>query len=377
MAWDWLAKKRHQSVRRQIIAHYENHVRPRPSGLELFSLPSQFLPTSIEWNAVHPDVVHLHWLAFMADWPSFFASIPREVPVVWTLHDMNPLTGGCHYSGGCTRWLVGCGHCPQLAASNASDASRWGFQVKQRALRSVNLHIVSPSQWLCDVARDADMFPRQTTYHVIRYGIDLSVFRPVDPRPVRRELGVANDAVLVAFGAEDLSNRRKGFHLLVDALRRISTVAGVALECLIFGKGEWPADVPVPCPVHHTGFVDDPNRLSALYSAADFFVLPSLEDNQPQTGLEAMACGTPVVAFAAGGIPEYVIPRRTGLLAPVGNAAELARAIVHLAVADEHRQLLGRRARSQVEQHFASTRQSRLHLDLYQQLIAAPLHRAA
>jgi glycosyltransferase involved in cell wall biosynthesis len=172
----------------------------------------------------------------------------------------------------------------------------------------------------------------------------------------------------LAFGAEDVQNPRKGFHSLLQALRMMPEDQPV--ECIVFGRGELPTDrsgLPV---LHEMGFIDGPEHQSAIYSAADVFVLPSLEDNAPQTGLEAMACGTPVVAYESGGIPEFVMPGQTGLLAPVGNVAALARQIGDLASHDRLRQRLAAGARRLIESEYDVRKQVRKYIDLYATLVA-------
>ena len=143
---------------RRIYNDYDRHIRDRDHRGEVFTAASLPNRTRFDFGQFGADIVHLHWLAFFADYSSFFQSIPDHVPIVWTLHDMNPFTGGCHYSNGCSRYTSGCGNCPQLVMPTERDVSRTSYQVKQAALARKNLHIVTPSRWLADLARQSGVF---------------------------------------------------------------------------------------------------------------------------------------------------------------------------------------------------------------------------
>jgi glycosyltransferase involved in cell wall biosynthesis len=276
---------------------------------------------------------------------------------------MNPFTGGCHYSGGCKQFVRGCGNCPSLIMPGPRDLSRDTLRLKRRVLAGRRLDVVSPSRWMNALAERSPVWPTGTAFHVIANGLDTEVFRPADKAFARRQLNLPADATLLAFGAEDLGNPRKGFHLLRNALPAIA--ARQRIECVVFGRGRLPESregLPI---IHEQGFVDSPERQALIYSAADLFALPSLEDNAPQTGLEAMACGTPVVAFDAGGIPEFVRPGETGLLAPVGDSAALARQIIDLAEHPRFRQRLAAGARKLIEADYDVRTQVRRYIELF------------
>jgi glycosyltransferase involved in cell wall biosynthesis len=360
---------------KKIYSQYDAHLRGRPEGFELFSMARQVDDTAFDFRSSGCDIVHLHWLAHMIDYPTFFSSIPDSTPIVWTLHDMNPFTGGCHYSSGCSRFTVGCGHCSQIKDASAKDVSFDSFQIKKQALKNKNLHVVTPSIWLGELAKASSIFPKQTTFQVIDYGFDLEQYRPLEKSFARKQLGVSSDATLILFGAEDISNHRKGFQHLVGALKKLNTQNKV--ECLVFGKGELPNDDASLPKMHSLGFIDSADKQRVIYSAADLFVMPSREDNQPQTALEAMACGTPVVAFRAGGVPEYVIPNETGALAAVGDDTELARRIAWMVDQPARRKEMGMRARQLCEIRFDSSRQSNAYQKLYFRLLGLKSRKAA
>lgn len=370
-------------------------MRQRPTGHEVFNSPYGAPHTpwpTVDHRADTGDLIHLHWIAKFLDQPSFFGSLSPDQPVVWTLHDMNAMTGGCHFSDGCDRYTRGCGGCPQLptgpqlptaqlptaqlpgaqlpsASLAADDLSRQYFLAKQAALAGVNLHIAAPSRWLLECARSSPLLASAKSFRHVPYGISLGEYYPMDRRDARARLGIDPDTTLVCFGAMDVSARRKGGRHLVQALAHLADLPGV--EGLVFGGGELPdSDGPMPR-LHHVGPVRGLMMQRVVYSAADVFVLPSLEDNLPLTGLEAMACGTAVVGFDAGGIPDYVRPGKTGLLARTGDGDDLGMRLRELAADPDHAAQMGRRARQMIEHEYAAEYEAAAYETLYGELLGA------
>lgn len=363
----WLKFRLHRRSSKRLM-------RQRPTGHEVFNSP--FGAPHTPWPTTDHrtsagDVIHLHWIAKFLDQPSFFGSLSSDQPVLWTLHDMNAMTGGCHFSDGCDRYTRGCGGCPQLPATSASadDLSRQYFLTKQRALAEVNLHIAAPSRWLLDCAKSSPLLASAKSFRHVPYGISLGEYYPMDRRDARARLGIDPDTTLVCFGAMDVSARRKGGRHLVQALSHVADLPGV--EGLVFGGGELPAsDGPMPR-LHHVGTVRGLLMQRAVYSAADVFVLPSLEDNLPLTGLEAMACGTAVVGFDAGGIPDYVRPGETGLLARTGDGNDLGMRLRELASDPDRSTEMGRRARRMIEREYAAEHEAAAYESVYAELNGA------
>lgn len=374
----WLepvSRRLEKNRRKKIYRAYDRHLAERDANLELFSMAELAEPTPFDWQRYRADILQLHWVSFFIDYPSFFNSLPSKTPIVWTLHDMNPLTGGCHYHGGCQQFRTGCGNCPQLVDPQPNDLSATAFRMKQKALGKQNMTVITPSRWLGDLAQQSDLWPKDTRFQVIRYGLDLEQFRVLDKQQARRELGLDTDAVLIGFGAEDINNRRKGFQHLLPALEQLKT--DQATECLVFGSGQIPDDFTALPPVHSFGYLDSPEKQVQFYSACDLVVVPSEEDNQPQVGLEAMACGTPVVGFDTGGIAEYVLPGETGQLAKLGDVEQLSHQIARLVDEPALRLQMGRKARRMMDDEFEVTTQTRKYLDVYRELIDQPALQAA
>ncbi len=373
-------RRLHKRRQKKIYQLHNDHLALRPPGVETFSMAELPNPTKLNWSNINSDVVHLHWVSFFADYPSFFSSIPTSVPLVWTLHDMNPFTGGCHYSNQCTQFRWGCGDCHQVVNSSLNDVSRSTFSTKQDSLKHRDIHVVTPSQWLSDLAQQSKIWPTETNFEVIRLGFDLDQFHPIPKMEAREQLGIDTDAVLIGFGAEDLKSERKGIRHLLNALRIIETQSEIKteskIECLLFGSGKIVDTAGLP-KLHQLGYVDSPAMQALIYSAADIVIVPSREDNQPQVGLEAMACETPVIGFDAGGIPEYVRDGKTGFVAELGNEVHLAERISHLADNRDLQILMGQAGRLMMEDEFEVGCQTQKYLELYQSATRRQLSRAA
>jgi len=356
--------------RRRVHDLFDLHLSARPVPGDNFTMAEQAEPTRLNWSDLNLNVVHLHWIAHLADYPSFFQSIPRGTPVFWTLHDMFPLTGGCHYSAGCNRFKSGCGNCPLVVNCNPEDVSAESFEAKRKALRNHRMHVIAPSQWLLSLAQSSPLWPDNTEFTLVRYGLDLQQFKPHAKAAARSALGMDCKGMLVGFGADNIADERKGMLDLLHALDRLPS--GLGVEAITFGSGKLSRIPKGIKRLHELGFIAEPERQALIYSACDFVIVPSREDNQPSVGLESLACGTPVIGTRAGGIPEYVQEGITGLLADVGDQIGLAERIAWLAANPEARQVMGQRGRLMMQREFEITRQTGIYRQLYAASLAAP-----
>lgn len=340
----------------------------RPAGFEPFSDDRSQYGGELVRRLPPADIITLHWVARFLDYGAFFGSVPRRTPVVWRLSDMNPFTGGCHYDGGCERYLAMCGACPQLGSRRPNDLSNQVWRRKRAALDQVppgRLQIVALNQWVAGAARRSSLL-QGVPVHVIPNGLDTESFAPRDRALAREALGLPPDALVVLFVAASTTNRRKGFGLLAEALAGLSDLPG--LQLISIGKGAPRLEARIP---HLAlGQLSQDRMLSIVYSAADVFAIPSLQDNMPSTVLEALACGTPVVGFDAGGIAEMVRPEVTGLLAPSGDVVALRAALRRLLADAELRRRLAVRCREVALQEYAQEIQARRYLALYEQILA-------
>lgn len=324
------------------------------------------LPSQV--SHLNPDILNLHWVSsgFLR-----LETIARfSQPVVWTLHDMAAFTGGCHYTDGCDRYRSGCGACPQLGSHREWDLSRWVWQRKAALWQHRPPTIVTPSRWLADCAAQSPLLAK-AAIHVIPNGIDTQQYRPRDRAVVRELLGLPQDKQLLLFGAmEATHDRRKGFHLLQPALQHLSQQGwGDRLELVIFGASRPTHPPEFGFPTHYLGRLGDDLSLSLVYAAADGFVAPSLQDNLPNTVLEAMACGLPCVAFRIGGLSDLIDHQETGYLAVADDIADLATGICWIL---EQGRSLGDRTRQKVEQQFSLALQAQRYLGLFQQGLEKP-----
>ncbi|MBF2067413.1 MAG: glycosyltransferase family 4 protein [Calothrix sp. C42_A2020_038] len=331
---------------------------------------AQWLPDAVVPSIakISPDIINLHWVsaAFMR-----IETLARlKHPLVWTLHDMWGFTGGCHVTGGCERYKMSCGACPQLGSHNDKDLSRWVWQRKVKAWKNLNLTLVSPSNWLADCARSSSIF-RNSRIEVIPHGLDTQRFHPLNKRIAREILNLPQDKKLILFGAiEATSDRNKGFHLLLPALHKLSQ-SGYSKnwEVVIFGasKPDNPPDLGFK--THYLGHLYDDISLVSVYSAADIMLVPSLQESFGQTASESLACGTPVVAFNSTGLKDIVDHQQNGYLAKPYEVEDFATGINWLLEDDERLQKLSFYAREKVERAFTLELQAQRYFSLYQGII--------
>ena len=303
--------------RYQINRSMKPYVKSRSPGLDRFSVDRSEYAVDLRDGIPAADLVNLHWVADFVDYPQFFKSHGRRFPLVWTLHDMNVFTGGCHYDEDCGKFAARCGACPQLGSTGEHDLSREVWLRKQKAFERVaagNLHIVADSKWLAgEAARSSLLRGRPIT--AIHYGLDTETFTPRNKLHARGALGIPADASVIMFAAELMTIRRKGLGTLVEAMHEMAAQRNLVL----LSVGRRMPELPAAIPRFHFGHVNSDIFLSLLYSAADVFVIPSVQEAFGQTALEAMACGTPVVGSAVGGIPEIVQDDVTGCLVPASS----------------------------------------------------------
>lgn len=305
------------------------------------------------------DIVHLHWISGFVDYRSFLPGL-RCAFVVWTLHDMNPLTGGCHYSGACDRFHDECGRCPQLNSTLENDLSRSIWRRKWQALDRVRLgglHLVAPSQWMADRARASGLTAGRPV-SVIPNSVDLETYRPREKLSARIRFGINPASRVVLFASDSRDDPRKGFAQLDLALHRLASMRDWQLLLAGRGAGKPTAGIDFL----DIGPIQNEHEMCSLYNAADVVVVPSTEDNFPNTILEANACGVPVVANRVGGMPELVQQGVNGRIVDCSDSQAFADAIQ--GVADEHATLSGR-CRELVTAEFAPQIQARRHVDLY------------
>ncbi|MEG4012304.1 MULTISPECIES: glycosyltransferase family 4 protein [unclassified Microcoleus] len=331
---------------------------------------TEWLPDSldVQISQIKPDIINLHWVCggYLQ-----VESIPRfNQPLVWTLHDMWPFTGGCHYSEDCDRYAQSCGSCPQLHSSKDSDLSRWVWERKAKAWKNLNLTLVSPSVWLAKCASSSSLL-KDYRVEVIPYGINTQKYKPINREWVREILNLPQDKQIVLFGcASGTGDRWKGFNLLVSALQSLSKSGwSDRIELLVFGSSEPSNPIELGFKAHYLGKFADDISLAIVYAAADVFVAPSIYDNLPNTVMEASACGIPSVGFKIGGMPDLIDHCSNGYLAKPYETEDLARGIAWVLEDSERHQKLCRNAREKVEAKFTLEVQAREYQKLYEEVL--------
>lgn len=317
------------------------------------------------------DVLHLHWVnqGFLSV-EGIGALSQLGKPVVWTLHDMWTFTGGCHYSGACTNYERSCGNCPYLAKPSDRDLSHRIWSRKKEAY-SPTLRVVTCSEWLAKTARKSSLLQHMKVSSIPN-PIDTNLFFPIDEELKRnfwrsKNLNPENPKLL--FVAMNVAEERKGFRYLQESLQILkSQHHDFQLDIIVMGKAQEEALATLPYPVHALGLVRQQAELAMIYGASDVFVIPSLEDNLPNTVMEALACGTPVAGFATGGIPEMAGHLEQGYIAPQRDSQALADGIYWILQRADI-SVLRRQAREKVEAEYARPVVAAKYMKVYEEVL--------
>lgn len=270
------------------------------------------------------DVIHLHWInqGFLS-LKGIKNLLSLNKPIVWTLHDMWPITSICHHSWGCEGFMKKCGMCPFLKSKNPKDLSYRTWQ-KKKYIASSNIHIVAVSSWLAKMARKSSL-TKDLNITVIPNVIDLSVFYPRERMIIRNELSISQDTCVILMGAARLDDPIKGFGYLKDALSNLNTKNVILL---LFGAIKDKSVLGcLPVPHLWLGVLSDSVKIAELYSAADVTVVPSYYETFGQTIIEAMACGCPAVSFDNSGQTDIIDHQINGYLAQYRNVIDFAKGI--------------------------------------------------
>lgn len=301
---------------------------------------NQFLPQnihsliSIDWSRnsllQEADIIHIHNLHWHDNNFSILnlKKICMLKPVIWTLHDMWPVTGHCIYSFDCERWRIGCGKCPDLNSylPLIVDTTSALCKIKKNEYAKSIFTVITPSQWLANIVNESPLF---TEHKIVRipYGIDNEIYKPHIKRIAKEVLGIqSTEQKVILYCANDWSSSNKGYTYFESAILSLNELYS---NCILigFGKGDFSPEVKKRFTTVTFGYVGSPQLKALLYSSADFFIFPTIADNLPNVVLESMACGTPVVSFSVGGIPDMIQHMKTGYLARLKDVNDLAQGI--------------------------------------------------
>ncbi len=334
------------------IDHYKKKqaLKNKLTNYEMFSFPSSIYDLHKHPLVKEADLIHLHWVGGFLDYDTFFRQMDK--PIVWTLHDLNPFSGGFHYANDSLN------HQDEFA-----EIEREHLKIKKNALLSCqNLNIICLSRWIKQVSEKTEIF-KDFTHHLIANGLDVDVFHPRPKALLRKKLGLPPDKKILLFVADNIHNERKGFQYLQKALTQLHRNDFV---CLLVGNDEQPLEEDYFLPLH---FISEESELAEVYAAADVCIVPSLEDNLPNTVLEAMASALPVIGFEVGGIPDMVLHNQNGFLVPLRDSQMLAQRIEEMLCNDAMRERFGDKARKIAEEYYSIKRQSSQCLALYEDIL--------
>lgn len=329
------------------------------------------------------DVLHLHWInqRFIK-----LQDLPKDKPIVWTLHDSWPFCGICHYFIDCQRYQTHCGDCPMLHSGKEKDLAYRIFEEKLRVYRDLNLHIITPSRWLGECAKQSALFGRFPVT-VIPNCLETDVYRPLSEQEIDEHLSVAierNPALhsvkravgekaakpLILYGAMNAAtDRRKGFGSLLSALQLLDK-QGAEANLVVFGASE--SDLPMQFEhinVHFVGYISDTDTLVTLYNMADLMVVPSLTENLSCAIMESLSCATPVCCFNIGGNGDMVEHQVNGYLAKEKDAADLAQGI-RWCLDNNRDGALSLAARKKVMENYTIEQVGEMYVELYSSLEA-------
>ena len=310
------------------------------------------------------DIIHLHWINSFVN---FNEKHLKEKPVVWTLHDCNPFTGLCHYFVDCEKYKIQCASCPILNSNISKDISTINFFEKQKRYNKINLHIVCPSSWMAEKVRGSALLGNFEV-SIIQHGLNTSVFSPIEKYYAKEALKINRNKKVVLYGAVNAKlNKLKGYHFLNEALIRLKEKYGKDyVQIVIFGEAEGGSVTDFE--TIYLGHIYDDRFLSIIYSSADVMVVPSVQEAFGQTASEALACGTPVTAFATSGLMDIVDHKKNGYLARPFESEDLADGISWCLENNSNEQL-SINAREKVLNNFTTDIMTDKYLSLYKSIL--------
>lgn len=326
----------------------------------------------LQLSPSRPDVVHVHNLHGNYFDLRLLPQLSHQTPLVLTLHDAWLLSGHCAHSFGCERWQSGCGQCPDLAIYPPirRDATAYNWRRKNNIVRRSRLYIATPSQWLMDRLKQSSMHQAVVQTRVIPNGTNTPTFRPENQQLVRSKLRLPVDAKVLLFSANGIRrNPWKDYIMMREALARLSnSLPDMQLLFIALGE-EGPPETIGRAQVTFVPYQQDARCVARYYQAADVYVHAAKVDTFPNTILEALACGTPVVATSVGGIPEQVDNGVTGFLVPPSDPYAMASAISRILTDDALHSQMGVCAAEQARLRFDLNRQADQYLAWYREIL--------
>jgi glycosyltransferase involved in cell wall biosynthesis len=352
--------KKNKRFRKIFKNKKEAFIENRDPKLEMFSFPYSKFDITTSKLYKDADIINLHWIAGFIDYKSFFKKNTK--PVVWTLHDMNPFTGGEHYSEKFLGIDNSGNPIKRKITEQEIEIIDRNLKIKEESLSCVNnLTVVAPSKWLQEEAKKSQVF-KDKNVHLIPYGLDENIYKPKNKLESRKTLNLPDNKIIVLFVAHSLDNSRKGFAYLKSALESLNTS-----NVLLCSVGANSVEFNGSIETIHLGQINDEELMSKVYSAADVFVIPSLMDNLPNTVLESLMCGTPVIGFPVGGIPDMIDHGINGLLTKEISVASLQETLHYFI--ENNKKFDGNSIRMNALMKYNLDRQAKEYISLFKTLI--------
>ncbi len=346
-----------------------------------FLKPLMKTPFSFAWfgrSVIHhpdvknADIIHLHWINHGFLDPKHIAEIGKlNKPIVWTFHDSNAFTGGCHVRYTCDHFMRECGNCPLLIKPSDNDISHNIWQQKNEAYRLVDFAIAAPSVWMQRSIVASSLMQGKAAYHIPNT-LETNIFKPVDKLQAKEKTGLPKDKFIFLSGfMPSRKDLHKGTQYLLDSMELLRQRLGADadnVELVVFGNRGTEGLPDFPFKTSFLGTINNDEQLALHYAAADAFLIPSLEDNLPYTVMESLACGTPVVAFTTGGIPDMVQHQYNGYLATYRSAESFTDGMEWVIKSPDNKKLQ-EQARQTVMDKFSETVIAKKHIELYSKLL--------
>ena len=350
--------------------HFENQLNrfTRYSGLNYINLFSSF---NIPNHKFYQDADILNFHNLHTGYFNYLAipTLTKTKPAVFTLHDMWSFTGHCAYSYDCDRWEIGCGKCPYLETYPAiyRDSTSLEWKLKNWVYSKSNLIIITLSNWLTEQSKTS-MLNRFPIYHIPN-GIDTNAYQPLDRQLCKAVLDIPSNKRVLLFGADSLKDQRKGGDLLLKTLQQLPQFLKSETVLLTFGNGSETITSELGMRTTNLGYINSDRLKSIAYSAADLFIFPTRADNLPLVLQESMACGTPMVSFDIGGVPDLVRHMVTGYLAKPEDVKDFCKGIVMLLEDDQLRQTMSANCRTIALAEYSLELQAKRYIELYKKIL--------
>lgn len=314
------------------------------------------------------DIIHLHWVnQGMLSLANIRKILESGKPIVWTMHDMWPCTGICHHARECTHYQQECHHCPFLyTGGSKKDLSTRVFRKKKDLYKTAPITFVACSRWLAQMAKSSALLTGHTVASIPN-PINTNLFKPRNKKEARTQCRLPEEGKLILFGSVKITDKRKGVDYLIESCRLLAEKhpeLKTSLGVVVFGKQSQHLTNLLPFPVYALDYVSNEHDLVNIYNAVDLFVTPSLEENLPNTIMEAMACGVPCVGFNVGGIPEMIDHLHNGYVAQYKSSADFANGI-YWALEESEYPVLSEQACRKVLSNYSESIVAKKYIEVY------------